>query len=156
MLLYFLCSVDELILNHQLENNFSKAVFKYPVPLGHLELPSLRQALCVRQGCWATWLLTLILELYPPVVGCESLPLALPNVIFKPSSLAKPSVLLAQQLSPCSSRCVPGRCSRLLRAQVWCAPASEPRGCLAPRSRSQILEAVACKEHVFAEPRWWE
>lgn len=108
MLLYFLCSVDELILNHQLENNFSKAVFKYPVPLGHLELPSLRRALCVRQGCWATWLLTLILELYPPVVGCESLPLALPNVIFKPSSLAKPSVLLAQQLSPCSSRRVPG------------------------------------------------
>lgn len=87
MLLYFLCSVDELILNHQLENNFSKAVFKYPVPLGHLELPSLRRALCVRQGCWATSLLTLILELYPPVVGCESLPLALPNVIFKPGAL---------------------------------------------------------------------
>lgn len=50
LLLFFLCSVDELIPNHQLENNFCKAVFKYPVPLGHLELPSLRQALCVRQG----------------------------------------------------------------------------------------------------------
>lgn len=50
LLLFFLCSVDELIPNHQLENNFSKAVFKYPVPLGHLELPSLRQALCVQQG----------------------------------------------------------------------------------------------------------
>lgn len=37
--------------------------------------------------CWATSLLMLIPELYSPLVGCESLPLTLPNVIFKPGAL---------------------------------------------------------------------